>query len=242
MFRTWITCKTWVEAVKIWDVSCRTDSVSILGMDSQYATARAPTPRPNFEGPASRFESPVSLNPSPTSTPSAPTASVLKRQLPTVIVISDSDSDSEVEATTPSVSVLKRKLPSESAAVISDSDSDSKIEATFPRPIAKKINCFEVVEGENGSTLRQIYDAATDTHLDVPTETSSQGRDTTPRNRMTTLKHHRPRPPVASGSGYKSPSTASIAQMLQSHDQPLLPASLRFATNFKRSAKKSRRL
>ncbi|KJA23051.1 hypothetical protein HYPSUDRAFT_201613 [Hypholoma sublateritium FD-334 SS-4] len=232
VFRNWTTCKTWVEAVKSWDISCRTNSVSILRMDSLYATARAPTPRPNIGTPASRFDRPVALIPSPTSAASTPSGSVLKRQLrvPSVIVVSDSDSDGEVEA----VSVLKRQPPS--VIIISDSDSDSEVEATFPKPIVKKIDCFEVIENENGCTLRQIYDAATDTDLDTPTEISSQGRDATPCSSTTTLKHTPP--PVASGSGYKSASTPSVAQALQGHDQSGPFAFPPSATKFKRSATK----
>lgn len=179
--RLWLTTKFWQEAVKMWDVACRTPgAVHILRKDANNATApsaaRAPTPCNSTGAPSAHCR--VFDGPLPISTPSPSSFLVSKRQPPSVtIVISDSDSSN------------------------SSDSSDNEVEATYPKPIRKRVDCFDLTDDENGNPfLRKTYDAATDTHLDAPTRTkTSSQRKTAPRS--STWKRLKSPPPVASGSG-----------------------------------------
>lgn len=188
LFRLWETCKVWQDAVKMWDIACRTPgAVCILRKGAKGATVTTAA-RASTVAPAARCHVCGSLL--LTSTTSSKLPLVLKRG--SAIIISDSDSDGD-------------------GNVGEDSDSDSEVETTSPKAIKKRVDCFDLTDDENGSPiLRKTYDALTDTYLDAPTKnkTSIQGR-TAPR-RTTFLKHHKSSPPFASGSGYKSPSATSM--------------------------------
>ncbi|KJA21115.1 hypothetical protein HYPSUDRAFT_203297 [Hypholoma sublateritium FD-334 SS-4] len=93
----WSTCKTWQQAIRMWDTAYRTPgAISILWKpeDAKSATAttaaKASTARRNISAPAQHHVSDSLPLPSATS---ASTLLVSKRR--SVIVISDSDSDSD---------------------------------------------------------------------------------------------------------------------------------------------------
>ncbi|KJA23428.1 hypothetical protein HYPSUDRAFT_201445 [Hypholoma sublateritium FD-334 SS-4] len=149
LFPPWNTCKTWQQAVKMWDTAYQTPgAICILRKDAKNATAttaaKASTARPNISAPAQHHLSDSSL-PLPFAT-STSTLPVSNRR--SVVVISDSDSDGDSisnngsnfeakafpdarrhvsdslplppAASTSTLSLSKRR----SAIVISDSDSD----------------------------------------------------------------------------------------------------------------------
>lgn len=167
--RLWLSSKVWQEAVRMWDIACRTPgAVRILRANLKNATTSATppasTPCSNTAAPAAHwrvFDRPLS-NSAPL--PSSPLVS--KPQPPSVVVISDSDSDG-------------------------NDNSDSEVEATTPKPIRKKVDCFDLTDDENGSPiLRKTYDAATDTYLDAPTKTRFPAKGVRCSS-TATLKHHR---------------------------------------------------
>ncbi|KJA27914.1 hypothetical protein HYPSUDRAFT_198044 [Hypholoma sublateritium FD-334 SS-4] len=142
----WHTCKTWKEAIRVWSVACANGTIDILRKDGGNAAvsvaARISTPprRKIDAAAAHRCESPP-----PASAASTPLFSTLKKQLPVVVVVTDSDSD------------------------YSDS-TDSEIESTSPKPIKRNIDDFELPDDENGSPYsRKMYDVVMDARLDAPT-------------------------------------------------------------------------
>lgn len=143
----WRTCKTWKEAIRVWSEACCAGAVDILRKDGSNAAGsvavRTSTPpRRKIEAAAAahRCESPLPASAAPT-----PLFSTLKKQLPAVVVVSDSDSD------------------------YSDG-TDSEVESTSPKPIKRNIDCYELTDDEDGSPyLRKTYDSVMDAHLDAPT-------------------------------------------------------------------------
>lgn len=125
---------------------------------------KIPTSRLHLEAPTT-FGTHVSIadrSVSPVQMPAAtPTASLSdpKKCPPSVIVISDSESDGKNDSKSDGKDDCK-----------SDSDSDSEIEVSHPVKIEKKYDCFELTDDENGElSVKQTYDAATDTCFHEPT-------------------------------------------------------------------------
>ncbi|KJA14123.1 hypothetical protein HYPSUDRAFT_208725 [Hypholoma sublateritium FD-334 SS-4] len=221
----WVTCRTWRDAVAIWHAACQTNAVSILRegtIRDSSASAAATTSelRPHIGAPAARHlasDKPAALIPTPpTSTTSTPLLSNLDRHPPSVVVVSDSDSNSD-----------------------GSYDDSSEVEATSPKVIERKVDRFDLSDDENGRPyLRQTYDAATGTYLGAPTRTKVPGQErAAPCNSTTALKCSKSCPPVVPVSGYKSSSAASIV-----HAQLPPSNSIQPATQFKRATKKSMRL
>ena len=194
----WETCKTWQQAIKIWELAYKNKTIFLVReeiWDKSAATRRlltkTSTPRLHLEAPAaprtlvSVADSSAPLVQMPASGTPTTSLSDSKKRFPSVIVISDSESDGK-----------------------DDSDSDSEIEVTGPVKIEKKNDCFELTDDENGElSVRQTYDAVTDTHFDEPTTSyiPSQAKG----SRMTSLSHSKTRTPTTfsmSGSGYESDS------------------------------------
>lgn len=157
----------------------------------------------------------------PPAAPISPIA-VVKFKFPSVIVISDTDTDSNSN---------------------SSDDSDSEVEVTTQKAAEKRIDGSNLMDDKNGaSTLRQTYDATTDTSLDALTKTKTSGGKAASSSGTTALKLRTSRPPIASTrSGYKSPGTSPIAQTSQEPTQLLPSASFQPAAKSKHSVKKSRK-
>ncbi len=149
-------------------------------------------------------------------------SAVVKFKFPSVIVISDTDTDSNSN---------------------SSDDSDSEVEVTTQKAAEKRIDGSNLMDDKNGaSTLRQTYDATTDTSLDALTKTKTSGGKAASSSGTTALKLRTSRPPIASTrSGYKSPGTSPIAQTSQEPTQLLPSASFQPAAKSKHSVKKSRK-
>ena len=216
-FRLWVTCKTWKEAIKIWDVACRTENVSILRKDGGSATTsaavRASTPHYSVRPPATQPHHHVSDRPDALTQP--PTASpvsslpILKIKHPPVIIISDTDSGSSSDS--------------------SSSDSnDNYCEATLPKAIKKKSDGSDLTDDENGgSTLKQAYDGATDARA-------------ASCRRTTTSKLRKSLAPISSGSGHRYPGAPSIAPTSQNSAQLLSSGSFQCVIKPKHSSKSRR--
>ncbi|KJA12725.1 hypothetical protein HYPSUDRAFT_210187 [Hypholoma sublateritium FD-334 SS-4] len=144
----WETCKTWQQAVKLWDAACQSGAVSLLregggnALALQRPPSRNPAPKSHLKAHAttrnlvSGDQGPL-IEPLISSTP-APSLSIPKKRFPLVIEISDSESDGEVEA-------------------------------TYPKKIVKVYDCFDVTDDEDGTgCLRKTFDAATNTHIEAP--------------------------------------------------------------------------
>ena len=125
----------------------------------------------------------------------------------------------------------------------SSDDSDSEVEVTTQKAAEKRIDGSNLMDDKNGaSTLRQTYDATTDTSLDALTKTKTSGGKAASSSGTTALKLRTSRPPIASTrSGYKSPGTSPIAQTSQEPTQLLPSASFQPAAKSKHSVKKSRK-
>lgn len=153
-----------------------------------------------------------------------------KKLFPSVIVISDSESNGEND---------------------SKSDSDSEIEVTGPVKIEKKNDCLELTDDENGElSVRQTYDAATDTHFDETTTPyiPSQAK----ASRMASLSHSKTRTPTTfsmSGSGYESESEPPSrgSRQVGSESKRLRPSStsgpaIKPASGIARRSKKTKKV
>ncbi|KJA16217.1 hypothetical protein HYPSUDRAFT_207187 [Hypholoma sublateritium FD-334 SS-4] len=217
----WVTCRTWRDTVAIWYAACETGAVSILrdGTSrnaSTSAAATTPELRPHIGAPAARHlasdETAVLIPPSPTSTAQTAILSNLDRHPPSVIVVSDSESDGSY-------------------------DDSSDVEATSPKVIERKVDFFDLSDDVNSHPYSgQTYDAGT--YLGAPTRTKVPAQERAASCSSTAiLKRPKSCPPVVPDSGYKPSSAASIAhaQLPPSH-------SIQPATRFKCATKKSMRL
>lgn len=239
----WETCKTWQQAIKLWDLAYQNKTIFLAREEIWNRSAltrrlltKTPTPHLHLEAPAvprtlvsvaDRSAPLVQMLASGTPTTSL---SDSKKRFPSVIVISDSESDGKND---------------------SKGDSDSEIEATDPVKIEKKIDCFDLTDDENGElSVRQTYDAATDTHFDEPTTPYIPRQ--AKASRMTSLSHskiHTPTTFGVSGSGYESDSeppsrgsrqAGSKSKRLQS-PSPSKPT-IKLASGIARRSKKTKQL
>ena len=157
-------------------------------------------------------------------------------------MISDSESDGKNDSKSESESDGKDD---------SKSDSDTEIEASYPVKIEKKCDCFELTDDENGElSVKQTYDAATDTHFQEPTMPyiPSQAK----ASRVSFLSHsktHTPATSGMSGSAHESNSeppsrgsrqVGSKLKCLQS-PSPLKPTT-ELASGVARRSKKTKKL
>ena len=211
----WETCKTWQQAVKLWDQACQDGTVSIVRAEiwntsaaTRHQKIKTATPHVNHGAPA------TPRTPKPHMDLEAP---AIPRTLVSGRLAPPKPKPSSGAST---LSASMKHLPE--VIVISDSSSDSDIEATYPRKFLKKYDCFELTDDENGvTTVTKTYDAKTNTHLDTPTKANvpSQAK----ASRATSLPRTKIRAPVTvgvSGSGYESDLESPSPARLQTNGIP----------------------
>ena len=212
------TCKTWQQAVRVWDLACQSKTVTLLRSEPRSVSAinrpatEIPPPHPSDGTSTSHTLVSGDGNPlvlAPTSGTSISSIPVPKK-LPGVIVISDTESEC---------------------------GSDSDIEATYPEKIRKVYDCYEVTDDEDGgSSLRKIYDAASDTHIDSAAGTNTASKAKAVSFLITAnpcdmkLASHA----VASGSSHKSLGSASKRRAQKPVRSP--PTCLQSSNKFKSEA------
>ena len=234
----WETCKTWQQAFEHWELAYQHNTIflvreAIWNTSSLTSRRMTSTPMPHLHiensaapcTPVSGMVAPVVqtlASGTPTTSLSAP-----KKRFPSVIVISDSEGDSEGHGKDDG-----------------NSDGSSEIEATYPVKIEKKYDCFEFTDDENGEiSVRQTYDAATDTYFDKPAMTNVPSQ--TKASRATSLSHSKIHAPSSSGNGSDSerPSVVTGSRQMgykRKRGQSLSPSkpTIKFASGIARNKKK----
>lgn len=153
----WATCKTWEQAIKLWDLARQSGTIFLQReqlWDTSALTRRLATRAPASQ---SHLETPTATSNLVSQNPAPPA------QLPISGI------------PTPLLSISKKQLPL--IIEISDSDSDGEIEATYPKKVVKVYDCFDLTDDEDGRPyLRKTYDAATNTRLDAPAKADAASR------------------------------------------------------------------